>query len=78
MPLLVLLNRERAPNSRSSAVVVGVEVLDVRNGQVLYTDPNTGLSQEQLWLQPAKSAELLLNFERRFVRFRSGDEQPPK
>lgn len=77
MPLLVLLNRERAPNSRSSAVVVGAEVLDVRNGQVLYTDPNTGLSQEQLWLQPAKSAELLLNFERRFVRFRSGDEQPP-
>lgn len=78
MPLLVLLNRERAPNSRSSAVVVGAEVLDVRSGEVLYTDPNTGLSQEQLWLQPTKPGELLLNFERRFVRFRSDDEESPK
>ncbi len=72
LPLLVLLTRERDPAAAGSAVVVGAEVLDVRNGQVLYTDPNTGLTQNLLWMFPAKPGELLLSFDRRFVRF-SGD-----
>ncbi|MFM7058818.1 MAG: hypothetical protein ACKO2P_18055, partial [Planctomycetota bacterium] len=71
LPLLVLLSRERDPASKGSAVVVGADVLDVRNGKLLYTDPNTGLTQNLLWMFPAKPGELLLSFDRRFVRFTS-------
>lgn len=73
-PLLVLLTRERDPNSRGAAVVVGTEVLDVRNGKVLYADPNTGLTQNLLWLYTTQPGELMLSFDRRFVRFGKGNE----
>jgi outer membrane protein assembly factor BamB len=69
LPLLVLLTRERDPAGTGSSVVVGTEVLDVRSGKVVYSDPNTGLTQNLLWMFPSKPGELLLSFDRRFVRF---------
>jgi hypothetical protein len=65
----VLLTRERDPAGTGSSVVVGTEVLDVRSGKVVYSDPNTGLTQNLLWMFPSKPGELLLSFDRRFVRF---------
>ncbi len=78
LPLLVLLSRDREPNSGKAAVVIGAQVLDVRDGKVLYEDANTGLTQNELWLSPdSENGQLCLSFERRFVRFQYGKNAAP-
>ena len=68
-PLLVLLTREREPGFNRFSVVVGTEVLDVRSGKVLHTDPNTGQTQNRIWLNSSTPGQLLLSFDNRMVRF---------
>ncbi|MEY2726198.1 MAG: hypothetical protein RLZZ458_2065 [Planctomycetota bacterium] len=68
-PLLVLLTREREPGFNRFSVVVGTEVLDVRNGKVLHADSNAGQTQNRIWLSSPVSGELLLSFDNRVVRF---------
>jgi len=78
-PLLVLLSRDRDPKSQKFSVVIGAQVVDVRNGKLLYEDGNTGLTQNELWLSTdAEKRQLCLSFERRFVTFSYGvdDSQP--
>ncbi|MEI7701202.1 MAG: PQQ-binding-like beta-propeller repeat protein [Planctomycetia bacterium] len=79
LPLLVLLSRDRDPKSQKFSVVIGAQVVDVRNGKLLYEDGNTGLTQNELWLSSdAENRQLCLSFDRRFVTFSYGvDKIPP-
>ena len=73
LPLLVLLSRDRDPKSQKFSVVIGAQVVDVRNGKLLYEDGNTGLTQNELWLSSdAENRQLCLSFDRRFVTFSYG------
>ncbi len=70
-PLLVLLSRNRVPKETGGFTVpVGAQVLDVATGRLVYDDPNTGLTQNELWLSPSPDkAQICLSFDRRIVIF---------
>jgi hypothetical protein len=70
-PLLVLLSRNRVPKETGGFTVpVGAQVLDVATGRLVYDDPNTGLTQNELWLSPSPDkGQICLSFDRRIVIF---------